>query len=270
MKHIFSPKIAPLLLLLGVWLGIGCVEQQVQCTDPTNRSCPNFDPCLVTPAANSSFVVIDTVYGNQAADTTLSFVVDTVKTGENLTFRANTKRMASYEWKIGSDPQVFTEPVFELYFFDFIGPVSIRLVTTAQDEYACLRPDELTDTSYYQVEIIDLGPYESPVFGKFRGTSTANPTESYEVEVLGEGEDLWHSFRLFNLQTPCLDEYPIGIRLGFGYDWFVSSHSSSFDRCRNIVVVGQLSEDKRTLTIAYTYDADDGKRVHEVFTGQRI
>ncbi|PTM13907.1 MAG: hypothetical protein DA408_04725 [Bacteroidetes bacterium] len=100
MKHIFSPKIAPLLLLLGVWLGTGCVEQQVQCTDPTNRSCPNFDPCLVTPAANSSFVVIDTVYGNQAADTTLSFVVDTVKTGENLTFRANTKRMASYEWKI--------------------------------------------------------------------------------------------------------------------------------------------------------------------------
>ena len=260
-KHIIKPLF--FVLLISV-LSFACCEEE--CDDPTDRMCPNFDVCLVTPKADASFVMLDSSIWS---DTLLSFSIDTISSSKSVYFRALNKDMAAYEWTIGTDPTVFTDNEFKLSFNQFEGFVNVRLVVTAKDDYGCLDAQELRDTSYQTFQVLIMSPYDSPIFGEFIGSDTAKPNENYTLTVLGEGEDLWHSSRLFGLPSLC--DYPIGILFGSGYDWFVSHHDDIDDiHCRNTIVIGRLQEDRKTLEVEYFYDADDGTRIREVFVGTRI
>lgn len=235
-----------------------------ECDDPTDSHCPNYDPCWSVSAADASFVVLDSIIPTWA-DTTIGFVCDTFNTGSTVYFRALNKYMFSYEWRVGTDPTVFMGQEFHLGFYGYDGSVTVRLVTTAEDNHGCLSEAEIRDTSYQTFDVIPTGPFESPIFGNYLGSDTANPDQEYTLTVLGEGVDLWHSYRLFDLPVPC--DYPIGLRLHIGHDWLVSVHDDI--HCRNTIVVGRLQEDNNTLHVNYYYDDDDGKRRHYFFEGVR-
>ncbi|HMQ48926.1 MAG TPA: hypothetical protein PKA00_15755 [Saprospiraceae bacterium] len=258
-----------ILLCITAFCMGGCRKDDDEgCTNPQNPICPNYDPCYGLIPAFSDFVILDSVlsYGN--ADTSLSFIADTLMEGYRAYFAAkNRENIERYEWKIGSDPRTFEGPHLELDFYDFEGNVTVRLVTHAKNKNDCLNASELTDTAYQDFTVVDLGYYGSPIFGEYLGANEDNPAETYTVTLIGEGPDLWQSSRLIGLPIDC--EYPYGILFRIGYNFFVSSHLPNFDRCRNIVVVGVLQPDGKTMKISYTYDDDDGKRVNKRFVGLR-
>lgn len=259
MKHTFQYLLA--ILLISILFSTCCKEE---CDDPTDSHCSNYDPCLSVVTADASFMAFDSIIPTWA-DTSVGFPIDAFRTGQTVYFKALHKDMLSYEWKVGTDTRVWTAPEFSLGFDGFEGEVSVRLITTAKDDLNCLSEEELRDTSYRSYEVTSYGPFEVPVFGVYKGTDTASPNHEYTLTLLGEGEDIWHSSRLFDLPVDC--DYPIGLRF-YGFQrWFVSVHDNI--HCRNTIVIGRLQDDNNTLIADYWYDDDAGKRQHYVFEGVR-
>ena len=195
----------------------------------------------------------------------MSFVADTFNMGATVYFRALSNNIATYEWKVVTDARTFTGKEFHLGFDGYEGNVIIRCISTLYYHGDCLTEEELKDTTYQTITIVDGGFYGSQVYGEYIGTDTTDPSEEYTLTLIKEGEDLWHSQRLFGINNQC--DYPIGLRFGAGYKWFVSNHDDIW--CRETVVIGRLQEDNNTLVVDCYYDDDDGMRQHYVFTGVR-
>jgi len=241
------------------------------CDDPTDRLCPNFDPCLVTPSANSNFFILDSFYqGGNQLDTFISFNVDTTWSGSSLFFRAaDTEHIASYQWQVGSHSSVIEDPIFELDFTGFTGNVPVRLITTAKDEHQCLKEEDQVDTTYKNLVILPFDRDNIPILSTYKGSIIGKP----ETELLLTTYDTTINF-VYNmyLQGLSLDCEPLdlGIPILVGYDYFITAHSHITPRCRNLTAIGQLQKDNRDiLQVDYFYDDDAGKRRHEVFVGHR-
>jgi hypothetical protein len=256
-----------LFFLPTLFLFASCEKEETWCEDSTNPACPNFDPCFLLSPAVSAFDIIDSTYVG-GVDSAVARVVDTILTNGTGYFRAtHRENIERFEWKIGYDSRVFEGPDQQLDFYDYVGDVTVRLITYAKDgDGTCLQAEELTDTSFQTFTVAKLPDGGNPILGTFTGYNLSNPDSLFSVEVFGFGEPFIAYHFISGLPVTC-ESGPPGIFIRPKYRFFVSSTSTHGYDCHNALVYGEVLDDHKTLHLYYAYDDEAGNRIRERFVG---
>lgn len=265
-NHLIAFSVATIGLCLSL---SSCKDEEVTaapCNDPANWECPNYDPCLSVQQPSAAFVMLDSVF---SADTATSVPIDTSFAGIVYFRPISIEPNTTYEWKVGSDPRLFNDPILEMNFSWFEGTIPIRLIAKRNDPLNCLPLPNRSDTTYQQMELRYIAAGQAPVFGLYKGSSTENPTEEFMLELKYYiNINNTPVTRLTGLTLDC-EPFEPGIDIGAGYDWFITAHGNR-PRCRRLTAIGRLQEnDHRILKVDYWYNDDSGARKHAVFTGVR-
>jgi hypothetical protein len=256
-----------LLIAIAYLSCIGCREDEPICNDPTNRFCPNFDPCLVFEFADAEFSIIQSIYGVDCLDgrgrLDLNHEVDTGFANSDLVFEA-LHDADSYEWQIGTDPKIHTEKKFDLFFPRSIAPatITVRLVVCKQPPQDC--EGFVCDTFSRTIHLIDVGLEDSTfslVIGSFRGSNTDTPLDSFTIII----PPYWPTQEgIINFPDGCVGQY-LDVSLGRnGFILRTASHP-----CQSACGIGLLMDDRRTLVIDYSVRVGS-ERILKKFIGVKL
>ena len=159
---LFVPILTTVFLLL-----FSCGKKQVE------------DPCKGKIQPVPEFAVKEIV-----GDT--AFLADTVFRDNAVRFEALTQYQ-TVKWKIGSDPRDFTQPIFQLYFFNDIITIPVTFTGTNTPNKSCFPNDngvytgvkQLTTVEQFDKSLITL----SPLIGKYKGYFENNPADTFTVRI---------------------------------------------------------------------------------------
>lgn len=281
-----------LVLVTPVLLFVGCGDDDdgisYYCrNNPGDPSCPNYDPCFGIFAADSDFEIIDTL---RYTDTLAGIPVTITKGGSGTFFRPNRiDPNATYAWRVGSDPRVFTDPYVNLNFGGFSGTVNVQLEVTVPANDSCLFENELVSRSNKNITFVNVLRNDYLIVGTFKGSLTEDglPFQD-DLSVTMTGWDMintGNSFRVVNLPLPldCRfnnDNTSQGFPTGGNYMYAVSIIQYSYPqgsddyppscRARRPILLAKINpEDHDEMIIDYWFNDDNGKRLHRQFIGQR-
>lgn len=188
----YTIKILGLLLLVALFEA-GC-KKETDCDDPTNMDCSNYDPCYGQTAFTEADFKVQEVLGYGYSDLPYSDSVDFhVFDTEDTVCRGNFVRFSAlmeadrYEWRIGSDPRVFTGSSFQLTFFSNTDDSSF-MPTTLMVELKGFR--EVAQSCFPADTVVTVARpftimprHQSRVPGTFRGVSSQQPDSTIEVDI---------------------------------------------------------------------------------------
>lgn len=249
------------------------------CRDyPEDPSCPG-SICYRVYPASSDFEIIDSVF-SFAGDSTFGISVDT-SYGSYLYFRVNkVDPRATYAWRVGSDPRVWTEPYVSLNWTGFEGTVDVSLDVTVEG-HPCLTEEEMVSTTTTKrVTIVD-GFQNYPVVGQFRGTlMKEGQLEIEDLTITLSGRDSpngndWFNIYGFPFPAECNLIIEQGVNFNGGYSWIISDTtpglSEAYCTSRRPLFFGRLTPgDFDEITIDYWLNDDDGRRIQRQFVGRRV
>ena len=115
-----------------------------------------------------------------------AFVADTVFRDNAVQFEALTQYQ-TVKWKIGNDPRDFSQPKFQLYFFNDLTTIPITFTGTNQPNKMCFPNDngvysgvkQLTTVEQFDKSTLTL----SPLVGRYRGYFTNNPSDTFTARI---------------------------------------------------------------------------------------
>jgi hypothetical protein len=266
MKNLFC-----LGILFTLLAASGCRKD---CVDPADPECSNYDPCTGYVAADAGFrmlkIPIATLGwdcdGEEPRD--LEFETDTIFAGGPVYFRADQEQAAglSYEWKIGADARTWTTREFELRFGqNAVGDIPVTLMVEKANPLACGGTAYTRDTLTKNLHVkripddIYTGGTWSPIFGRWEGRNTDDPTSIFQVEVHPD----WSLTGLLEGCTVKIPQVDIGIN-------FMYIKARTNTSCSRLCGVGTVSEDRREFYLTYSYNDSAGKRVYRKFIGRRV
>ncbi len=195
------------MLVVGFMFFLGCRGpfDEPPCSDPWNPDCVNYDPCLSQDTAWAEFDILKELYWfvdkrqfhyQPVTDDTLFLWPNAHM--DRVWFRARADYPQRYYWKVGTDPRVFTDSAFFLWFAsEFIGPygtIDVRLVACLDSiDRTCFPRARLCDTVthsfFYLDTYIDREPWY-PTGGKFDCTFVDMPEDTFCLTVQPEGGDI--------------------------------------------------------------------------------
>lgn len=255
----------PGILFLALFI-IACSDEDPPCTDPLNPKCPNYDPCLSFQPANAEFVIIDSIYGVDCNDgrgrLDLVSEVDTTFANNELYFRA-LHDADTYEWKVGTDPTVYHDRKFSLYFPNSIAPaeINVTLIVCKDDPDNC--QTRSCDTLSKRIFILFTNGADtaSLVVGKFKGVDMDSPLDSFIIEVPPPLPSL---VGIINFPNGCIGQF---LDVTIGRKGFILEQTPTV--CQSACGVGNIMVDRKTLVIDYSVQSGD-QRVLKKFIGTKI
>ena len=154
-----------ILAILSLALFQGCKkEEDNPCCDPSNPTCPSYDPCLDRKDAVSADFRTE-VRSFLSLTNPKSLESDTFFAPNDIYFIAADINADSYEWKVGSDPRTFIDREFNLSFECpniLYQDIFIRLITERLSDSNCTSQNKLRDTLTKMIYFVK--EIESPVF----------------------------------------------------------------------------------------------------------
>lgn len=242
-------KIILMMMLLGAIAFSGCPDDVVKPTpvDPCAEYSADPPKILVyEKVGDTSYILKDRFYGGYAS----------------IIFRTS-RKCDTYEWLVGTDPKVRTDSSFTIRFRDYIGQVTVRLITFSSRDTLCNPADNGRDTVYATYTVMRASPYWNndvpPLHGTYRGVSTENLLDTFNITIgfLGIGEKPEATI-LNNLPKGCVDPYqlnPPAARYSVGYGmrgiYVVKDDGTWGGKCRNMYGKGFLDEDGNTFIFHY-------------------
>jgi hypothetical protein len=152
-------------------------ECENYCDDPANPDCFNYDPCFNQTEVSADFEMAEILGSIVGLDTIIYIETDTALRGNFVRFRA-AQLADRYEWHVGSDPRVFNSQEFRLFFQD-PTQLLITLIVERKANTDCFPNDDGLDTLTKRLVIVPKE--QSAIVGTYRGSTTANPNEIYEL-----------------------------------------------------------------------------------------
>lgn len=193
---------------------------------------------------------------------------DTVGTNKDVKFEAVCDDMTRYEWTVGTDQRVFTEPSFTLY-FGVTGTIDIKLKVYKDEDPNC--PDNVVRVDSVVKKLTIVSNSIRYYLGKFRGYNEDNPNHLFDIELLYDSTWLRHEIR--NLPEGCHLEdsrfapatfYPFRTR--FYMD--MNRNQPSCDRPKGW---GYIDDSRNKIIIEYYLkDFDNQVLVPHKFIGTRL
>ena len=237
------------------------------CADPTNPSCPNYDPCSVLSSANADFVMVDSFRNFHCKDIQgLSYYYtnhDTCIRNARIELRAINEH-DSYHWIIGGDasyPQArnFAYHVPQNFPSDTIR---IQLIVSNEIPDGCdvKKIDTLTKTLY--IKPMDyFGGSWSVVIGSFQGADTDTPEDTFTIVV----PPIFPTFQgIDNFPKGCTDQYhEVGT---YRHGLILNTISTT---CKSFCGIGVIQDDRKTLVIDYSI-TEGGQRLMKRWVGSKV
>ena len=161
-------KQLPFLILLGL---IGAFVFSLEGCGPDPES-----PCKDKKTVSAEFIVAEQLL---SVDTLID--EDTLLTGRTLTFKAKNEYQ-TYEWRIGSDPRVFTTRSVSLFFEKSISAKNIDVKLKVKDSFleSCF-PNKGEDS--LTKRIVLLPSTASATFGRYEGSLDEDPTNKFIITI---------------------------------------------------------------------------------------
>lgn len=195
----------------------------------------------------------DTFYNWEGSNTT------------KLYFRAKSPQMDNYSWKVGLDPNIFTDSLFFLSFSNINGSIDVTLDVTLDVNQECFPNDSGLES---KTKSLNLKTFSSasliPIYGMYEGYVEDNPNEVFTIEM----NDL--SNEIYNFPNGC-DNLSNFVFL------VMAAREFRFDEKINLPCGkpsggGWLEEGNQTLIIEYFIDDENNpsERIFKRFIGQRI
>ena len=240
-----------LLLFVSIFGCNGCRD----CDDPTNIDCSNYDPCFGEFEANAEFGVFRRRVGT---DTTFWFddpTDDTIYStiSDPLVFFISKNNADSVKWKIGLDPTVYTDSLFNVTFPTDAGLINVTHIAYHKSKEGCFVENDGIDTVKHSVYFKKIASIqEHPLCCDYRGVLVDNPTDTFIVKIF----------------DPAV---PGGIVLPDVGAYYIEPSSTTFvgdikTFKHSPKLVGKLQPDRKTLIIDYSY-LKGGSRVKKRFVG---
>lgn len=245
--------------------------------DPTDPECDNYDYCLTLPELTGNFTISkdrrSAPFGNGEYYEYSAPIIDTTF-GGLISFKSLDSTATSYVWRFSTDPR--ERPGREVsadFFYGTTSGAQDVTLTLKRDVLDC--PDRNADsiTVTKSIFIINsLNPQFDgrPLIGKFRGNNRSEP-ELGDFTIEFFYDEAYTAMRVKNLPRNAIN----GERLN---NAFVTDNYKSFfippsenSCCSRIYGSGQLTPDKRSLTIDYkVYNKVTEKWTDLVWEGTRI
>lgn len=265
-----------IFLMFSIIMSFGCGNDDDGCST-IDVACPEFDQCeyLRQNPLTADFSHVDATY--DGSNTTCTSVVEITESDTSYfglhTFRAKYRPTnlnsvdISYEWQFGSDPNVRTGEVVELFFNENVGPsVNVTLTTTINSSN-CSEFDSATVSSSKVMRLIDADISPSKLLGRYEGNNdNEGPERVIRIARYLNG----FQYGINNLFDNCpSNQEGNTLFVGLNYKHLLIPESNS-DGCKFTCGSGKLSEDNNTITINYTTRSDDGTETDHQFIGTRI
>lgn len=195
---------------------------------------------------------------------------------------AASKKCDTYQWQVGTDSRTWRDSSFQLYFSSYSGPIEVRLTTFTAQDTLCKPGDDGRDTVVARYTVINPDPRFDipPITGVYRGVSTENLLDTFEVKLGKVGTGVaWEMMCINNLPKGCIDPPnprvggpQLGVNYGRRAILIYKNEGWTGGGCRNMYGNGWISEDTDTLTFRYNVQEidDPKKRVNAIFKGVRI
>lgn len=211
MKNLFF------VFLLGMGLiGMsGCGED---CDDPTDPTCPNFDPCFGIELSQASIEM-----GTNIGSENIRFEGDTVTYG-GVYFIAHAENAVSYKWTVGTDNRTWDSKEFSLAFsrndslFLRNNPILVTLIVEYETN-PCFPNDNGVDTVSKYLHF--RSDWESKVWGKWEGYRDNLVDDIYQIEILideniqGPAENALYIYNQYNEGSDCFHWYSNYPNIGY-------------------------------------------------------
>jgi hypothetical protein len=252
------------LVLFAVLITAACCKKE--CQDLADPTCENYDPCFRKITANFKMGSwVEASIGHKY------FEMDTCHRLTELTFEALDSSNVTYEWKIGTDPTVFTSRKFRLS-FDSPAEIDVRLIVKKKDN--CVSGASLTDTLTKRLVIRNTRAKDI-LTGKYHGYLESNVKDTFDITILNE--PFYNSY-IDGLPRGCDKHYRgtqffTEISFGAYKDFEVGevdfSAGTGLDACTGISGWLNLGKDDTTLIIDFKY-YKNLKKANDKFIGKKI
>lgn len=255
-----------IFVFLPFLLFLGCGGD---CTDSTDPTCSNFDPCFEVEVASAEFEMGVSYFmtSNKHALQDTFVVSDTVLQGSRPVEFRGPDGYKSYHWKIGQDSTQFRDQNFSLIFIDVEPLLEIRLIVEKWPEKDCLSEEELRDTVTQYLSVL---PRDSAIIlGRYKGVLASAPQDSLEVWIADNPLFPPGSFfyTLFNLNPGCIPTHA-GASGELGYDVFLQKEFEyTRGDCQGVTAWAFLDSTRRFININYQTFFPENE---DSFTGVRI
>ncbi len=256
--------LTPLCLITAMVYTLLFTNSCRHCDDPTNPDCGNYNPCYGVDG-KADFDCSE--YFDENTD--LLVKCDTLIASSHLSWFGSTHEYLSYQWKVGSDTNTRNGKSFLIQFTKPFGTIPVTLIGTRKPRPECLPGDDGVDTFTKAITIVD--EKASPLFGKFKGALTHNPTDTFTIAITANhGISQIGPFpAIFNLIRNCDVILPI---INIGYKQFAEfnkQYSPSGSCYYSTEIRGKLDSGNQFITITYTaYKSKE--HLTETFIGSRI
>lgn len=232
-------------------------------------TCQCKDDDMVDPCDNEELQPISAAFDAYTeigwSDNFRQFKSDTFFMKRDVIFKAE-QEWLSYKWTIGDDPRVFNDREFSLYFQDITTPVNIQLIVEGTPNTDCFPNDDGRDTLNKKIYFVEFET--SPLFGFFRGTTSSNPNDTFNIELQVIPPD--GSTNIDNLPKGCTREE--NNRMGFQATFrnFALRNLGNYVICPKPQGWGHL-DTNGNISIEYEiYDSDLDEVVSDSFNGKKI
>ncbi|UOQ96531.1 hypothetical protein MUN81_14930 [Hymenobacter sp. 5317J-9] len=249
----------PALALLGSALLVAACHRDTPTPEP--------DPCLGLKANPLAFRFLEN-YGTPTPDTAF--------TKQTISFEAPGAPYTSYEWRVGTDPRVFTTRKFGLFFPEAAtGTYAVRLIATRPPNTRCFAKDDGVDTLTQVLTLVNRTQRRAVIYGKFLGSNTDAPRDTFTIRVFQAPD--FHQPNdplaapydyLRNLGRSCQSPY-----FGIGLTWrgINFNYGGNDFNCLTETGTGYLTT-RDSIRVDYSqFESDQSlKRVSRVFKGRRV
>jgi len=177
---------------------------------------------------------------------------------------AHDSTAATYEWRVGTDPRIFTGRTLLLRFDQPYGSVAVHLRVTKKPNTACFPNDSGSDEQTRTLVV--LAREQAPLYGDFKGHTLARPDSTFIIHIRPNS--------MLNLPKGC--RWDLGGEIFTGSAGFLVN-SRTFDPLFGAASVagwGVLdANNRRKIRVEYTYrDVSRplaNERLHDTFIGYR-
>lgn len=235
--------------------------QSCKCDDPSDPSCPNFDPCLCVNKDFANFKMEEALFYNGEG---AFYQTDTTLENNNVRLTIYDQTVDSVKWIIGADPNIRKGKSINLTFEEAFGEIPITTIAYKQKAADCLGEEAGIDTLTKSIYVLEW--WKAPYFGKFSGTTSEDPNKEFITEI-----DTISSYRGYTkrIKVALLKNFPNGYSMPvptdgvlnlyrpftyLGYRGFISIISDDLDNIR-----ANYNPKSRKLQATYFFNPHNGK-----------
>ncbi|MFT4754454.1 MAG: hypothetical protein ACI9GM_000053 [Salibacteraceae bacterium] len=248
--------------------------QSCKCDDPSDPSCPNFDPCLCVNEDFANFKMEERIMMFGRGE-----YVETVNTveGNTIYFSILDENVDSVHWKIGTDPKIREGNNIDLFFDSPFGDIEIRCISYKKSVASCLGENAIIDTIYKTLHVHNW--WDVPYLGDFEGSSNAEPGIIFNTTI--DTMSYWDGFGFANQRTPItyLENFPNNYQMPIPPDGLNIPNRSSTRFLYNGFILAGAADlgsaiaiyhlNSKNINIEYEFLVDNKWEVFN-YTGQQI